>query len=297
MGNQNTKEFEFIDNPLLVDYDNGLLDNNDLEISENYEKEKIFLDKNKDTISNISNEKNLSRINKNKKDSNKIPVTFEWENGGNCVLLTGNFCNWNQFFLMEKDSSGKHVLTLYLNKGFIQYKFKVDNEWKYNEKFPVINDNGNLNNYIDTTNWEISFEKSEETTNSNTKSTIKHFNKKSSNINNEFKISQNNFCNYIPQIDEMKKLIQIMPEQYKKEIFLDKKINKIKHRNLFSSEEDNFYEGNYAYKTIKPIAHELINHVNFKSKDVNNDNKKQIIYSIVTRHRLKFTTFFYYKSN
>ena len=82
----------------------------------------------------------------------RIPVTFEWDKGGNNVYVTGNFCNWNQFFLMKKDKKGKFNLKLNLPKGIYQYKFKVDEEWEYNDKFPTCNENGIINNYIDTNN-------------------------------------------------------------------------------------------------------------------------------------------------
>lgn len=130
------------------------------------------------TKNNISNDKI------NKIEPNKIPVTFEWESDGNSVYLSGSFCNWNQFFLMEKQSKGKHVLTLYLNKGFIQYKYKIDNIWECNDKFPIIDDNGIKNNYIDTTNWEISVENTEETT-TNTETSFKQSDNKSINLSLE----------------------------------------------------------------------------------------------------------------
>ena len=69
------------------------------------------------------------------KNNNKISVTFEWTGGGNSVYLSGSFCNWNQLFLMQKNSEGKYILKLDITKGLIQYKFKVDNEWKINTAF------------------------------------------------------------------------------------------------------------------------------------------------------------------
>ena len=116
-----------------------------------------------------------------------------------------------------KQSNGKHTLTLYLNKVFIQYKFKIDNEWKYNENYPTTIDNGNKNNYIDTTNWEISAEKSEETNNSTTES-FKQCDSKSINLNKEFQNSQNNYCNYFPKLEEMNDNITKTPDQYKNKI-------------------------------------------------------------------------------
>ena len=31
-----------------------------------------------------------------------FPTTFEWDNGGNSVFVTGSFCQWKQFFFDEK---------------------------------------------------------------------------------------------------------------------------------------------------------------------------------------------------
>ena len=55
---------------------------------------------------------------------------FEWSFKGNSVYLTGSFCNWKEFFLMKKDKNGIFRLVLDLYRGFHQYKFKIDNEWK-----------------------------------------------------------------------------------------------------------------------------------------------------------------------
>ena len=79
---------------------------------------------------------------------------FEWDEGGNNVYLTGSFCNWEQFFLMKKNEEGKYTISLFLPRGFHQYKFKVDNNWTYSKKQPKFEDNGNVNNFIDTTDYE-----------------------------------------------------------------------------------------------------------------------------------------------
>ena len=85
----------------------------------------------------------------------KIPTLFEWKEGGNIVYVTGSFCGWSQFFIMNKNKEGVFQLSLELPRGYHQYKFKVDNEWKYSTLYPQNNDNGNVNNYVDTTNWEV----------------------------------------------------------------------------------------------------------------------------------------------
>jgi len=291
MGSQNTKELMFKDNSLLS-FDTDHLDYNGIKSSEesleeDENTENIFYEDNNLIKNNISNDKI------NKIEKNKIPVTFEWESDGNSVYLSGSFCNWKQFFLMEKQPNGKHVLTLYLNKGFIQYKYKIDNIWKCNDKFPIIDDNGIKNNYIDTTNWEISFENTEETT-TNTETSFKQSDNKSINLSLECQIAQKDYTNYIPKSNELNVTPKI-PQQYMKKIgFENAKIS-------YSSEEEiynNLFINNNDYKSIKPIIHERINHLNFKAKNnnVNKVDKNSIVCSIVSRHRLKFTTFVYYKN-
>ena len=308
MGNNNSQDFIYRDNSLLS-FEEDLLDYNGMNTSEHsfdedendvnmlYEENELnelevdnFIEKEK-KILNTYNKSNNSEV-------ARIPVSFEWESGGNNVYLTGNFCNWNQFFLMEKNANGKHTLILNLKQGFIQYKFKVDNEWKFNEKYPTIIDNGNKNNFIDTSNWEIIAEKSEETTNSNTELSLLQNEPKVVNI--EFQNAQNNYCNYIPKKNEMNELTHKAPEEYKLTKNLDKKIrqNRIGNDNYYYPEEENRLGDNYSYKKIKSVKSEQINHMNYKINSKKNEKlkeKKPIITSLVCRHRLKFTTFVYYK--
>ena len=224
-----------------------------------------------------------------KRSQNKVPVTFEWDKGGNSVYVTGNFCNWKQFFLMKKNENDIYCLTLNLKKGLIQYKFKVDNEWKCNDKFPIINDHGNQNNYIDTTNWEISVGKSDETT-TNTEVSFKQIDNKSINVSLELQNAQKNYTNYIPKLNELNVIAPKTPEQYIKNIGLN--------NNTSEEEKSDFYTESYDYKSIKSVFHEQINHMNYKIKNnkiVNNSrDKNSVVCSIVSRYRLKFTTFVYY---
>ena len=225
-----------------------------------------------------------------KSSHNKVPVTFEWDQGGNSVYVTGNFCDWKQFFLMKKNNNGIYFLTLYLVKGVIQYKFKIDNEWKCNKKFPTIKDNGNENNYIDTTNWEISVEASEEenntNNNSNTELSLKHKTNKSD-------IQNNNYNNYIPQENEMNNFAPKIPEQYKPKIYYSKmsKQNKIGEHKFYDYLGDDLFDENYSYKKIEYPRHEEINHLSYKLKNA----KNPFVSSIASRYRLKFTNFVYYK--
>ncbi len=286
MGSETSKGFR--DNSLLSnnyssDYD-GIKTTEESSIDDDYipnDKEEIHFNIEQKT-------KNINAL----VSPNKVPVTFEWDQDGNSVYVTGDFCAWKQFFLMDKNSNGTYFVTLKLNKGLIQYKFKVDNQWKCNEKFPTMNDgHGNKNNYIDTTNWEISAEGSEINTTINTNSinelSAKH--KYNKTIN-----TQNNYSSYIPKMDDMNDFAPKIPGPYKSTINLKNfnRQSKIGSNKYLPPEEDDLIGENYSYKKIKHFRHEEINHIRYKLKNV---NKKPLICSIISRYRLKFTSFVYYK--
>ena len=246
----------------------------------------IFLEekeKNKKPKSNISGVETL-----------KVPVTFEWDGGGNNVYVTGNFCNWKQFFLMKKDENGKFILNLNLPKGKYQYKFKVDEIWKFNDKFPTINENGNINNIIDTTNLEINYENMEgKATRANTSNNENNENSKSKKYlskskNNSF-VRQKLYSNYIPKKDEFQGKVTHIT--FKSKSCLNFSKNKIGDNKYIEIQEKNILSDNNSYKKIAIVPNTDIDHLNIKNK-INNNN---IISSVPIRYRRKYTTFVYYK--
>ena len=86
-----------------------------------------------------------------KKKIKLYPIVFKWEGEAEKVYLTGSFCDWINFYEMEKNKTKKKFyFTLFLQKGTYQYKFKVDSLWKCNSNYPTCYDeNGNMNNYIE----------------------------------------------------------------------------------------------------------------------------------------------------
>ena len=260
-------------------------------------------------------------INTYKEKIIKIPVFFEWDQGGNNVYMTGNFCKWNQYFLMKKDKNGIFNLTLNLPKGIYQYKYKVDGEWKYNDKYPTCNENGIINNYIDITNSENMAKNIEERTTTGNSSNLENneickINKQSK---NEFsKISKKSltksknysylkhkkiYSNYIPDKDELKQKIPELPFQYKSciNINLHSNQNKIGNNIYIKIQEKNILSDNFSFKKIDNIHHEQINHLSLITKQFekkNNSNSSgNIITSIIAKYRYKYTTFVYFKSN
>ena len=241
----------------------------------------------KKEISNVSSEK-----------SSVIPTTFKWRNGGNNVYLTGSFCKWNQFFLMKKISPDSFILTLNLPRGRHEYKYKVDNQWKFNEKDEICNNNGNINNVLDTSNWEITVINTEERTiaqsTNYTDTYYDNSNKNLEKIKND-DISKMKYSNKVPEIDKFSEKIPALPGHYQacENINLLSNQKYIGDKKLLGSSENDILSENLAYKKIEKVHHEQINHL-----ITNNDKKlseKKAICSITSRYRFKFTTFVYYK--
>ncbi|CAH1764727.1 18681_t:CDS:2, partial [Entrophospora sp. SA101] len=96
------------------------------------------------SIHNIvpNSEIKTSRINRSK-NSNIVPFTFHWKDGGNKVFVTGDFNNWsaskhemkripktNNFVAMiDIDSTKQH-----------EFKFIVDGDWKFSRDFETHHD-------------------------------------------------------------------------------------------------------------------------------------------------------------
>ena len=132
-----------------------------LEKENNKEKEKEKCEEQNDVNKEEKNKKNNENLNENKK-LEEIETKFEWEGSGKIVYVTGSFCDWKKFYIMTKNAKGIFSLTLSLPRGFHQYKFKVDNNWTYSKIHPKYEDNGYINNYIDTTDSTHSNENEKE---------------------------------------------------------------------------------------------------------------------------------------
>ena len=195
---------------------------------------------------------------------------------------------------MKKDSSKNFVLNLNLPRGIHQYKFKVDGEWKYNPKFPICNDGGNINNYLDTTNLEITIKTNDEgitaistniTENNNDPSKAsKKYSKNLLKVNSELSQNQNQ--------NEFFDKITTVPIHFKNTMNLDliTNQNNIGIKKYMSIKEKNVLSDNLSFKKINTAPIEQINHLN--SKNLENQS---IICAVSSRFRYKFTTFVYYK--
>ena len=266
-----------------------------------------FLEKNSSITSSSSKELKIKKyhsLSSILKKKEKIKII--WTEGGKEILLTGTFCNWNKFYLMKKNQNDEQFFCILdLPKGFHQFKFKVDGQWKNSSIYPKINNHGNINNYIDNTssNKENINESTIESSSISTKNKniFNHINNKNiiknekniKKINIDFSYSKKNYCNYYPKINEMKDSTDKKPYYFQTECYLgvNQIQNKIGNKDDLYLKEDEIYSGNYSYKNIERKDHILLNHLCNIKKDKNNN----IVNSIIFRYRHKNTTFLYYK--
>ena len=215
----------------------------------------------------------------------KVPTTFEWKEDGNVVSVTGSFCNWSQFFIMNKDKDGVFRLTLSLPKAFHQYKFYVDNQWRYSTLFPIHNDNNNLNNYIDTSNWEPPGKKHE----------IKEVLTNNKEVTNTNKEINDDYSEYYPQKHELNTDAQPIPQQYINSFNLDHntKQHLLGNNKFYNRSERNLLSENNSFKQIGKPPHVNLNHSH--SKILNGQKYNTVLVSCTSRVRYKFTTVIYYR--
>ena len=280
--------------------------------------EKILKEKNDEDKLNLEDIKDINNIQTNQNNNSNIKeirTEFYWDEGGNNIYITGSFCDWKEFFLMEKKEKGVYNKVLMLQPGFYQYKFKVDDKWAYSKKQPKFEDsNGNVNNFIDTTNININDinnknknEVEEEIKEKNSKDkNNKNNNIKRNSSNNSLGLLNNvEYSTYIPLKGEFNIKPLSLPGLYKTHYILNEKKNKIIKERKFSQIEyvdqtnnsirslsnSKYLENNELYVGFQNLYHIHSNHLH--SKEI--VDKKNAITSIITRYRAKFSTFIYYK--
>ena len=228
-----------------------------------------------------------------------IPTTFEWDGGGKSIYVTGSFCKWEQFFLMKRKTKNSYFLTLNLPKGYHQYKFKIDDEWKYNNKYPTCNDGGNINNYLDTTNSDKTTKNSDEgATTISTNVTDNYIDNSRVSKKNVKNILQENYelnqekKDIRKQMKKLDKKIPSVPIQYNKLINIDliNMQNELGEKRFLETHEKNILSDNLSYKKINFAPIEQYNHLDSK-----NDKGKSVVIAVSSRYRFKTTTLVYYK--
>lgn len=88
--------------------------------------------------------------------SNLVVNTFRWNHGGNDVYVIGSFNGWKERVHMDKignEFTKEHPL----ERGVIhEYKFIVDNDWRFAPDQPTKKDqHNNINNWVDTSTFPV----------------------------------------------------------------------------------------------------------------------------------------------
>jgi hypothetical protein len=272
--------------------------------------------------STLNEEQSITDCSHNNKSKNKLKntntkdVTFQWdeeESESEVVYLTGSFCNWKQFFIMPKIDN-KYSVTLALPKALHKFKFRINEDFRLNNKYPVMKE-GDLNcNYIDTSD-------SKDTTRHsiNSKKSI-NSNKTQESEESESDSDSDNSSSYEREIDDeeskfrrkklkmkKKKYSQIFPKKYKLNnytpdipysynymynidvISSQKVIGEIKY---YEPKENNILGDNCSYKKIGVLPAVELNHLHSNTL-ITTGNRT--LCSSFTRYRNKFITFLYYK--
>ena len=239
------------------------------------------------------------------KKPTRFATVFQWDGGGTNVYLTGSFCDWHQFFEMEKcedpenKNNNKFFLTLFLPKGAYQYKFKIDDQWKCNSNFPTCSDkNGNINNIIDLTKQKREDGTTDFSTSYITTRGAEHKidETKISNFSEVF-ISDVKLSIINSGINEISESSSL-EYSFNYDINFDKISNKKKlvENKFLEDEEKIILSDNYSYRKLLPIPTEHIDHLVLNKSTFNKCyHNKNLISSCSFRYGFKTTTVIYYK--
>ncbi len=268
---------------------------------------------------------NKKKKNSNKKKHETFPVTFQWEKEENSIVyLTGSFCNWKQFFIMPQKNN-IYSLTLPLPKDLHKFKFRINDIFFTNKRYPIMKEGENNCNYIDITNVQKSKSKNSKLNNGNSEENNSDSEKEekiSENFSDDSDSSSNSYSNEFDDEDDsntyrkrrnrIKKMKKIKYSQnYPKKLFLNNYapdipysynymynidviskqgvIGKIKY---YEPKENNILGDNCSYKKIGILPAVEINHIH-SNNNITSGNR--VLCSSLMRYRNKFITFLYYK--
>eukprot|EP00929_Paragymnodinium_shiwhaense_P003503 TRINITY_DN104047_c0_g1_i1.p1 TRINITY_DN104047_c0_g1~~TRINITY_DN104047_c0_g1_i1.p1 ORF type:complete len:314 (-),score=33.60 TRINITY_DN104047_c0_g1_i1:261-1202(-) len=84
----------------------------------------------------------------------KIPVVFTWNHGGQNVYLASSWTGWREQIPMVR-SGNQFDVVQELTRGVHQYKFIVDDHWRFAPDQPKTTDvQGNMNNVCDVAQYQ-----------------------------------------------------------------------------------------------------------------------------------------------
>lgn len=258
------------------------------------DKESINEDKKENDKSEKEENEEDNESKEGKEDTNNVKINylFIWREGGCHVKLTGSFSDWKIKFDMVKDPNDNFFkCQLPLDNKIYQFKFIVDNDWKCSDNYPIKEDNsGNINNFIDLTNYnekkEQKTEKEKDNENINTKEP--ELNKEKNKIKRKGSI----YSSQYPSNDSIIPL-PLPNKRYYKTFKLDKfsHQNNIGNKKYYNYYQNNSFSDEKSSKSIFLLGHVNLNHL------ISSKNKKMInIKNCMSfRFREKACTFIYYK--
>ena len=273
-----------------------------------------------DEQSNTDCSLNNDEKKKGKKKKNETqPVTFEWEKEENdTVYLTGSFCNWKQFFIMPKNDN-IYKLTLPLPKALHKFKFRINDIFFTNKKYPIMKDGDNNCNYIDTSSnkqsslksskIKFSDDESESDKKSDNDSDISDSDSDCNSYSDEFRDEERTFKKRKKRIKQMKKIkySQIFPKKinlnnyapdvpysynYMYNLDVISKQRLIGKKKYYEPKENNMLGDNCSYKKIVVLPAVEINHIHSNDSIISGE---RVLCSSFMRYRNKFITYLYYK--
>ena len=298
------------------------LDGLDLSIENRASYDVIYSNMNDDQ--SVDGNSNYNDKKKSRKKKETQPVTFEWEKEEkDTVYLTGSFCNWRQFFIMQKNDN-IYKITIPLPKALHKFKFRINEIFYTNKKYPIMKDGDNNCNYIDTSesdnkqssiknNKKFSDDNSDNENKSDNESDTSESNSSSDSNSNsyddELEVEERIFRKRKKRIKKMKKIkySQIFPKKinlnnyapdvpysynYMYNIDVISKQRLIGKRKYYEPKENNMLGDNCSYKKIGVLPAVEINHIHSNDSIISGE---RVLCSSFTRYRNKFITYLYYK--
>ena len=273
-------------------------------------------------LSNLNDDKSLNDLSthedkkSHKKKKNELQkITIEWDKEEKeVVYVTGSFCNWKQFFIMPKINN-IYSLTLPLPKALHKFKFRINDVFLINKKYPVMKEGENDCNFIDTTpkistspnqnnNSDNSEKESKSSRNmdesdSSSRSNSYDFDDEDEQFYKKLKkrkerIKKIKYSMTYPKKNNLNNYAPIIPYSYNYMYNIDinssqKLIGKNKY---YEPKENNILGDNCSYKKIEVLPAVEINHIHTNNSKMTN---KSVLCSTLSRYRNKFITYLYYK--
>ena len=236
---------------------------------EEYEEDEE-VDKSKEKLKNINND--------------IVEYTFIWEEKCNIAKVIGSFNNWKEQLIMAfhpKDNLYKFKLELKRDK--YEYKFIIDNSWQFSKYQETRNDGkGNINNFIDLTNYNKQINDIKKT---------KKIKKKKKKKKKEKIEKVESFGVLFPTKEELNTEAPITQELYLKSFFINEATNQnnIGEKNYFKYSNRESYTEEKSYRNLLFSPHVNLNHTMRFC-----DNKDILQVGLSYRFRNKDCTLVYY---